>query len=110
MGTRVRTGRASFGAEIELIYHWHNSLHFLSASYDIHLFYFLAIRRVQYSFLLVVRFRSHSLLPRDMADSAFVSSTGDVEDQSAWSTLGCPFGNRGHSSTKPGRTRISLYM
>jgi len=30
---------------------------------------------------IVVRFRSHSLLPRDMADSAFVSSTGDVEEQ-----------------------------
>jgi hypothetical protein len=27
-----------------------------------------------------VRFRSHSLLPRDIADAAFVSSTGDVEE------------------------------
>ena len=41
--------------------------------------------------IVVVRFRSHSLLPRDMAD-AFVSFTGDVEEQptNTWSTLDCP--------------------
>ena len=40
---------------------------------------------------ILVRFRSHSLLPRDMAARAFVSSTGDVEEKRGdWSTLGCP--------------------
>jgi hypothetical protein len=32
--------------------------------------------------LVLIRFRSHSLLPRDMAVHAFVSSTGVVEEQS----------------------------
>jgi hypothetical protein len=44
---------------------------------------FLTIFVIRFTVLLFscsVRFRSHSLLPRDMADAAFVSSTGDVEE------------------------------
>jgi hypothetical protein len=66
-----------------------------------------AIRLTIEIVLNLIRFRSHSLLPRDMAVHAFVSSTSVVEEQplALGPRLNVLLLERGHSSTKPGRTR-----
>ena len=72
-------GRVSFRAELQIECGlWPG--HCLPFRFSpLHLCIF-TIRFTVLQYCSSVRFRSHSLLPRDMADAAFVSSTGDVEE------------------------------
>jgi hypothetical protein len=74
--------RVGFGSQNA--FHFGRSFKLSWPDSDLPLFVFFQLNtfclRSDLQLFCSVRFRSHSLLPRDMAGTAFVSSTGDVEE------------------------------